>query len=97
MVETLTASVIIVVVFMIASMSFNNVFMNTVRSDGNLLENRILEIKYLAMNERLFFPFYEEKEYWIITAEEETGQVHFEVRNLRNNKEVGFKIEKVEN
>ncbi len=93
LVETLTASVIIVVIFMIASFSFNNVFLNTIKSDDEQLNSRIREIKYLTRYERIKFPFYEERGYWIISAEQKPGAVYFEVQNLRNKKEMDFIIE----
>lgn len=92
LVETLTASVIIVVVFMIASFSFNNVFLSSVRSDDNLLQNRLEEIKYLFQYEKISFPFFEEGDYWIISGEEigEIGQ--FEIKNLRKGKNHEIKL-----
>jgi hypothetical protein len=92
LVETLTASVIIVVIFMIASFSFNNVFLNTIKSDDEQLTNRIQEIKYFTRYESIKFPFYEEREYWIISAEQKPDAVYFEVQNLRNKKEMDFII-----
>lgn len=93
LVETLTASVIIVVIFMITSFSFNNVFLNTIKSDDEQLTNRIGEIKYLTRYERIKFPFFEEREYWVISAEQKSDAVYFEVQNLRNKKEKDFIIE----
>lgn len=92
LIETLTASVIIIVVFMVASLSFNNVFMNSVKSDAVLLENRLLEIEYLTNHHKLIFPFYEEQEYWIITGEKMQGEVNFEIENLRNKKKSILKL-----
>lgn len=86
LIETLTASVIIIVVFMVASLSFNNVFMNSLKSDNVLLENRMREIDYFSGNKKILFPFYEEKEYWIITGEKRPGEIYFEIENLRNSK-----------
>jgi Tfp pilus assembly protein PilE len=92
LVETLTASVIIVVVFMIASFSFNNVFLNSVRSDNNLLQNRLQELKYLAEYGRLPLPFFEDGAYWTISAEEVAGTVEFHISNLSNGKEYEIQL-----
>jgi len=97
LVETLTASVIIVVIFMITSFSFNNVFLNTIKSDDEQLTNRIREIKYLTRYERIKFPLYEEGEYWVISAEQKPGAVYFAVQNLRNKKKKNFIIEQIGN
>ncbi|MCX2839445.1 hypothetical protein OQ279_14940 [Salinimicrobium sp. MT39] len=93
LVETLTASVIIVVVFMIASFSFNNVFLNSVKSDDNLLQNRLEEVKYLTTHDKLQLPFYEEGPYWTISAEEANGKLQLEVQNLRNGSKSELKLE----
>lgn len=94
LVESLTASVIIVVVFMIASISFNNVFSNTGKSDTHLIDNRIKEIIYLQEHNKITFPFYEEGPYWVIFgAQRDTGK-HFEIQNLRNGKEYEVQIKK---
>ena len=94
LVETLTASVIIVVVFMIASLSFNNVIRNSVKANDDLLQNRLQEIQYLAMNGKISYPFFEEGTYWIISAED-TEEKKFRVKNLRNGE--NYEIELVRN
>lgn len=93
LIETLTASVIIVIVFMVASLSFNNVFLNTIRSNSVALNSRLDEIKYLAENENLALPFYEEEQYWIITGEKKQKGVYFEISNLRNNRNFELIVE----
>lgn len=92
LVETLTASVIIVVVFIIASFSFNNVFLNSVRSDDNLLQNRLQELQYLSEYDKLSLPFYEEGSYWIISAEDVGEKRELNIRNMRNGKEYQIQL-----
>ena len=96
LIETLTASVIIVIVFMVASLSFNNVFLNTIKSNTATLDSRLDEIKYLTENENLHFPFYEEKQYWVISGEKKQERAYFKISNLRNNRNSVLIIEKVE-
>lgn len=93
LVETLTASVIIVVVFMIASLSFNNVFRNSVKANDDLLQNRLQEIEYLARNGKILYPFFEEGTYWTISAEN-TEEKKFRVKNLRNGKNYEIELER---
>lgn len=93
LVETLTASVIIVVVFMIASLSFNNVFLNSVKSDDNLLQSRLEEVKYLATHDKLQLPFFEEDAYWTISADELNGKLQMEVQNMRNGRKSEIQLE----
>ena len=49
--ETLVASVLIVVVFMISSMILNNLFSNTIKSNTRAIEAHINELQYLYINE----------------------------------------------
>lgn len=78
---------------MVASLSFNNVFLNTIKSNTVALESRLDEIKYFTRNENLHLPFYEEKQYWIITGERKPEGVYFTIKNLRNNKEAYLIVE----
>lgn len=87
LVETLTASVIIVVVFMIASFSFNNIFLNSIRADDQLLQNRVEELQYLSGNGRISYPYYEEGPYWEISGEQNDKLQVFKILNRRNGKE----------
>lgn len=66
LIETLTASVLIVIVFMIASLSFNNIFRNYNDSDDNAIQNRIKELQYLCINDQIILPYDEEFIGWDI-------------------------------
>tara|TARA_B100001167_G_C16764731_1_gene303480 strand:- start:484 stop:810 length:327 start_codon:yes stop_codon:yes gene_type:complete len=69
--ETLVASVIVMIVFIIASLSVNNVFGTMVQSDDFKLQNRIRELQYLAKHNQLDIPFYETTTRWDIAIEHE--------------------------
>lgn len=69
LVETLVASAIIVIVFLIASISINNVFNSTIKSNDFELNNRIKEITYLAKHQKVPLPFVEETHKWEISLE----------------------------
>jgi len=75
LVETLIASVIIVVVFMIASLSLNNIFRGAVIGNDSGLQNRIKELSYLYKNDKVFVPFYEDTDLWEIIIEKQNGEV----------------------
>ena len=92
LVETLTASVLIIVVFMIASLSFNNVFLNSIKSDEQMLENRVRELKYFAGKGKLVFPFNEEQEYWNISGQKLEGKYVLQVFNKRQGRETQVEI-----
>lgn len=67
--ETLVASVLIVIVFMISSMLLNNIFSNTVKSNTRAIESQINELQYLYKNDRLLLPYYDDFKTWQITVE----------------------------
>ncbi|WP_025741257.1 hypothetical protein [Aquimarina pacifica] len=66
LVEVLTASVLIIIVFMIASLSFNNVFGNQIQRGQSAIENRIKELQYLYRHEVLKLPYAEDFDGWEI-------------------------------
>ncbi len=66
LIETLTASVLIIIVFMIASLSFNNIFTNHIKRDQSSIENRIKELEYLVIHDRLKLPYTEDFGTWEI-------------------------------
>lgn len=86
LVETLIASVIIVIVFMIASFSFNNVFVNSIKKEDSVLQNRLKEITYFSRHDKQEFPFYEEGDYWQISGEKNGEEVVLEIKNTRKDK-----------
>ncbi|TPN87677.1 hypothetical protein [Aquimarina algicola] len=67
LIEVLTASVLIVIVFMIASLSFNNVFTNQIQRDQSAVENRIKELEYLFIHKEIKIPYTEDFDEWEIT------------------------------
>ncbi len=87
LVETMIASVIIIVVFLIASLSLNNVFKGAIKADDSALENRIKEVIYFTKNEKLIIPFYEDNQFWELAIEKMNNQIILEVLNKKNLKE----------
>jgi len=66
LVETLTASVLIIIVFMIASLSFNNIFTNHIKRDHSSIANRIKELEYQILHNKLIIPYTEDFGNWEI-------------------------------
>ncbi|MBD0833794.1 hypothetical protein [Aestuariibaculum sediminum] len=64
--ETLVASVLLVVLFMITSLVLNNIFGNMVMSNTRLIDSHINELKYLYENEKITIPYREEFQSWEI-------------------------------
>lgn len=92
LVETLTATVIIVVVFIIASSGLNNLFINNLNRDDFKLENRLSELKYFLNKDQLTLPYYEEESYWIIQIERIEDYNSLTVKNKNSREDKFIKI-----
>ena len=68
--ETLVASVLIVVIFMIASLILNNTFLNNIKNNTNKVDSRINELHYLELNDQLTLPYHETFDYWTISIDQ---------------------------
>ena len=84
--ETLVASVLIVVIFMIASMILNNLFSNTIKSNTRVIEAHINELQYLYKNEKLTLPYYDDLDKWSVEVktfkEQNMPKVLFEANHM---------------
>lgn len=59
LVEVLVASVLIIIVFTISSLTINNLFKGSYRSNQLAVESKLNELAYLYLNSKLKLPFYE--------------------------------------
>jgi len=66
-VETLIASLIIIIVFAIASLTLNNVFKTTIKKDTTLVQYRLNKLSYLLQKNKISIPYNEEYEGWEIS------------------------------
>ncbi len=66
LIEVLTASVLIIIVFMIASLSFNNIFNNQIKQDHSAVENKVKELEYLTIHSAIKLPYTEDFDGWEI-------------------------------
>lgn len=85
LVETLIASAIIMIVFLIASLSLNNVFKGVVKNNDAQFQNRIKELTYFTKNNKVALPFYEETEQWDIVIETQEGVITMEALHKPSN------------
>ncbi len=92
LIEVLTASVLIIIVFMIASMSFNNFFANQIQRDQSAIENRIKELQYLSIHQTIKLPYTEDFEDWEIIIVEEIEHVNilYSKQGVEREKKVFF-------
>ena len=70
--ETLVATILIVVVFMLASMLLNSLFVNTVEDNRGAIRQELLLLQYKYKNNRLAVPYYDEQGQWRIEVHQES-------------------------
>lgn len=94
--ETLVATVIIVIIFMISSMILNNIFGNTLKSNTDKVSNRITELEYLYRYDKVSLPYQEEFEDWVIYIESfkknNNKMIRFEGVHKNSDKELSYSI-----
>jgi type II secretory pathway component PulJ len=92
--ETLVATVLIVIIFMLASMTLNNLFSNTIKNNTQVIETYLNELEYLEQHNQLVLPYAETFQNWDVTIEtyKENNQsiIEFEVINPKTNKTISF-------
>ena len=65
--ETLVATVLIVVVFMMASLILNNTFSSYIKNNKHGLKNHIYELEYLYVSDKISLPYNSEYKDWSIS------------------------------
>lgn len=70
--ETLVATVLIVVIFMISSMVLNNLLQGNIRQNTELAQERLNALEYQYKNQGLTLPYYEDFESWEISVSAES-------------------------
>lgn len=94
--ETLVATVLIVVVFMMASMTLNTLFVTSVEQNDGPIRQELLFLQYRYAHGKLSLPHYDEQEYWEVKVEQQTWydrkQVIFSAINTRNDKEITYSL-----
>jgi len=92
LVEVITASIIISIVFVIASMTLNNVFASTIKNDINEINNYLHKLEYQYINKQVSIPLNADYKNWAVTiskVEERNVQwIVFEAENAITKKRV---------
>jgi hypothetical protein len=76
--ETLVATVLIMIVFMVSSIILNNVFTNTIKYNTNTINSHFDELEYLCNNNKIILPYKNTFNNWDVSV----------VKIKENNKEV---------
>ncbi len=72
--ETLVATIIIVVVFMLSSMILNNLFSASVKNNTQDIKTRLYKLRYLQLHNKIALPYQEAYKTWHIAVLKETLQ-----------------------
>ena len=76
--ETIVATSIIIIVFVVSSLILNNTFKNVVYNDTYGVQNRMEELQYFYNNKQIQLPYEEEyKEYTITLEKESRAQISY--------------------
>ena len=96
LVETLVATVIIVLMFAVASLTLNNVFRNTIKNNTDVIANELNYLVYQYNNQQIAVPYANEFEDWEIsiqkTKERNEKYILFEAIHKKHEKIVLKKI-----
>lgn len=78
LIETLIATVLIVLIFMVASSVLNNLFFNTIKNDNFKIKAHLNELQYLYINKKIKLPFTEEIDNWSIDiTQSQNDAIHY--------------------
>lgn len=95
--ETLVATVLIVVVFMMASMTLNSLFANTIAQNDDEIRQELLYLQYQYEHRRLSLPYYSEMGPWsiaVVQVNSVSDVVTFSAVHGTSEKKVSYNIGK---
>ena len=86
--ETLVATVLIVIIFMVSSMVLNNIIAGNIRQNTDKIQERMNRLEYEFKNRAIQLPYQEDFETWHISMlhdSKKTGQIVLEATNTNTN------------
>jgi len=94
--ETLVATVLIVLVFMVSSMVLNSLFTGSMRYRDHHVKQELYKLQYQYQNHQLKLPYQAQLDTWNlqVNTKEWKGQTYtiFSAAQSAKNKEIQFKI-----
>jgi len=85
--ETLIATVLIMVIFIVASLILNNMFSSSIKSKTRGISAQLNEIEYLYINDKITLPFYDDFDGWEIAVEQVNNSKNVNIIATKNNTE----------
>ena len=92
--ETMVATVLIVVIFMIASLILNNTFRNTVLYNASAIEAHLNQLEYQFLNDLINIPYETHYQEWEIHITQESHSENQEILIEATHMKLQKKIEK---
>jgi len=74
LVEAIVATVLIVVIFTIASLILNNLLLNAFSKNSHSVENRIINLQYEAIHNKIELPYNENLDSWKLSLSKEINK-----------------------
>ncbi|WP_047415851.1 hypothetical protein [Cellulophaga sp. Hel_I_12] len=98
--ETMVATVLIVVVFMMASLLLNTIFTTYINGNTQPITEKLQELEYEYYKEKIIIPYSEEWNDWEIqmssVSPKQVGSVKLEATNNKSKKTVSSYIYEIE-
>ncbi len=76
--ETMVATVLIVVIFMLSSLILNSLFSAQVKGNMQSIKSHLNRLEYHYVNQKIKLPYYEEWEMWDITISISQNRIQVE-------------------
>jgi len=95
LIETLVATVLIIVIFMIASLTLNNILAGSIRKETGRINTHLNELYYNYLHNQVEIPYYDSFEDWkvsIDTDKDDEGILYMEALHTETNKSLERQI-----
>ena len=94
--ETLVSTVLIVIVFMVASMVLNSLFAGSIAQNDDPVQQELLQLQYRYTHGKLEMPYYDELGSWEIVVTQTDGDAtrtaSFEATHSTTDKKITVEI-----
>nr|WP_299339482.1 hypothetical protein [Allomuricauda sp.] len=85
--ETMVATVLIVIIFMIASLGMNSLMAARVKSNLTEIKEHVQQLEYAYIHKKVELPYYEEWEGWEIALISKGTTVQVEANHLESDRQ----------
>jgi hypothetical protein len=92
LIETIVASVLVVIIFMIASLVLNNLVLNTFSQNLHPIETRLNELEYELENDLIKIPYEENYKGWDIVIQTQKTESKENLLILATNSQNGKEV-----